>query len=322
MHYDGTELIFEYSSFTTPHSLFRYDLTTGSRTLLKIDPVLGNFDSKKYVTERIIAPNNVPISLVYRKDLFNKNGTNPLHLYGYGSYGCCIDPQFDPSIISLLDRRFVYAIAHIRGGSEMGRMWYETEGKFLHKKNTFRDFSNAARHLITEKYTSSEHLSIEGASAGGMLIGATINLNPGLFNAAIAGVPFVDVINTMMDPTIPLTVNEYEEWGDPNMEEFFTYMKSYSPYDNLPKIGEGLPHLLVRAGLNDPRVQYWEPAKYVARLRAIISDSPDTSQKHIAHLIKMGAGHNGSSGRYNYYKDVAQDYAFLVATAEKKEPFF
>ncbi|KAJ9082844.1 hypothetical protein DSO57_1000829 [Entomophthora muscae] len=321
IHYNSTELFFEYTSLTTPKSLFSYDLATRFPALLKTEPIKGDFDSSKYVAERVVAPNNVPISLVYRNDLFKKDGSNPLHLYGYGSYGICIDPRFSSSIMSLLDRGFVYAIAHIRGGAEMGRQWYETEGKFLQKKNTFRDFSDAAHHLINEKYTSSERLSIEGRSAGGLLMGAVINLNSGLFNAAIAGVPFVDVINTMMDPTIPLTVNEYEEWGDPNMEEFFTYMKSYSPYDNLPETGEGLPHLLVRAGLNDPRVQYWEPAKYVARLRAIISESPDISHKHIAHLIKMGAGHFGSSGRYDRFKDVAQDYAFLVATAEKKEPF-
>ncbi|KAJ9082839.1 hypothetical protein DSO57_1000824 [Entomophthora muscae] len=186
MHYKGAEIYFKYSSFTTPDSLFKYDFTTRNRTLLKTDHVLGYFDSKKYGTERVIAPNNVSISLVYRKDLFKKDGSNSLHLYGYGSYGVPVNPSFKSPVISLLDRGFVYAIAHVRGGSEMGRQWYETEGKLLKKRNTFRDFSNAARHLIAKNYTSTEHLSIEGGSAGGLLIGATVNLNTGLFNAAIA----------------------------------------------------------------------------------------------------------------------------------------
>ncbi|KAJ9082831.1 hypothetical protein DSO57_1000816 [Entomophthora muscae] len=257
MGYNSTELFFDYASLTTPDSLFKYDLTTRTRTLLKTDPVLGNFDSKKYATETVIAPNDVPVSLVYRKDTFKKDGSNPLHLYGYGSFGVSMDPGFISLVIPLLDRGFVYAIAHVRGGSEMGRQWYETDRKLLKKRNTIRDFSNVARHLIAKNYTSPAKLSIEGGSAGGLLVGAVINLNPGFFNAAIMDVPFVDLINTMMDSTIHFIVSWYEEWGNPNNITFFTYMKSYSPYDNLPKSGEGLPHLLVRSGLSDPRVQYW-----------------------------------------------------------------
>ncbi|KAJ9067010.1 hypothetical protein DSO57_1003716 [Entomophthora muscae] len=260
MGYNSTELFFRYASLTTPDSLFKYDLTTRTRTLLKTEPVLGNFDSKKYVTER-------------------KDGSNPLHLYGYGSFGVSMDPGFISLVIPLLDRGFVYAIAHVRGGSEMGRQWYEIEGKLLKKRNTIRDFSNVARHLIAKNYTSPAKLSIEGGSAGGLLIGAVINLNPGLFNAAIMDVPFVDLINTMMDSTIPFIVSWYEEWGNPNNITFFTHMKSYSPYDNFSKSGEGLPHLLVRSGLSDPRVQYWAPAKYVAKLRDVITKSPATKSR-------------------------------------------
>lgn len=220
-----------------------------------------------------------------------KNGGNPLYLYGYGSYGINIEPYFSVSRVSLLDRGFVYAIAHIRGSSTMGRIWYEN-GKLLHKKNTFNDFITCAEYLINEKYTNPEKLSIVGGSAGGLLMGAVLNMRPDLFKVAAAHVPFVDVINTMLDPTLPLTVIEYEEWGNPNIEKYYHYMKSYSPYDNVQT--KAYPNILITAGLNDPRVQYWEPAKWTAKLRALKTD------KNLLLLkTNMGAGHGGASGRYS-----------------------
>jgi oligopeptidase B len=224
-------------------------------------------------------------------------------LYGYGSYGSSSDPSFSSNRLSLLDRGFVYAIAHIRGGQEMGRYWYD-QGKLLQKKNTFTDFIACAEHLIAEKYTSSDRLVIHGASAGGLLMGAVTNMRPDLFKAVVAKVPFVDVINTMLDATIPLTVTEYEEWGDPRDREYYDYIKSYSPYDNV-EAGD-YPNILVTAGLNDPRVQYWEPAKWIAKLRAMKTD------KNLLLLkTNMGAGHGGASGRYDYLKEIAFEYAFI-----------
>ncbi len=269
--------------------------------------VLGGYDKTKYTTERIfaMAPDGamVPISLVYRKGM-KKDGNSPLLLYGYGAYGLTSEPSFDMEVVSLLNRGIIYAIAHVRGGSEMGRSWYE-QGRLLDKRNTFSDFIACAEHLIDQQYTSPSKLAAEGVSAGGLLVGAVVNMRPDLFNVVMASVPFVDVINTMLDPTIPLTVIEYEEWGNPNDKQYFDYMMSYSPYDNVT--AQEYPHLLITAGLNDARVQYWEPAKWTAKLRALKTDNNKLLLK-----TNMGAGHFGASGRYDRYKKTAFQYAFLL----------
>jgi oligopeptidase B len=279
----------------------------GRYQILRKEQEVPGYRSGDYVSERLwaVAPDGVkvPISLVHHKDL-QLDGNNPTFLYGYGSYGFSMDPVFNSSRIALLKRGFVFAIAHIRGGSEMGRHWYET-GKFLHKKNTFTDFIACAEHLIGQGYTNPRRLVIMGRSAGGLLMGAVTNLRPDLFAGVIAGVPFVDVISTMLDPTIPLTVPEYEEWGNPNDPEYYAYMKSYSPYDNVE--AKAYPPILATAGLNDPRVQYWEPAKWIAKLRAVKIDDNLLLLK-----TNMGAGHGGASGRYDYLKETAFEYAFLL----------
>lgn len=307
--YNSTKLRFNYESFTTPDSTFDYDLKTGKKTTLKIRKVLGKYNAKNYQSERIYAKAKdgtlIPISLVYKKGT-PKDGTEPLMLSAYGSYGLNEDPNFSSSRLSLLDRGFVYAIAHIRGGGDMGREWYDN-GKFLNKKNTFNDFISCAEHLVNEKYTSKEKLAISGGSAGGLLMGAVTNARPDLFKSVIADVPFVDVINTMMDPSLPLTVIEYDEWGNPNNKKFFDYMKSYSPYDNVE--AKEYPNMLITAGLNDPRVSYWEPAKFTAKLRSMKKDDNLLLLK-----TNMGAGHGGSSGRYDYLKDIAFEYAFILKT--------
>ena len=305
--YNLPVLRFGYSSLKTPRTVFDYDLKTKQRTLKKQQIVLGGYDPQQYVTERLFATATdgakIPISLIYKKGL-KKDGGNPLYLYGYGSYGINIEPYFSVSRVSLLDRGFVYAIAHIRGSSTMGRMWYEN-GKLLHKKNTFTDFITCAEYLVNAKYTNPEKLSIAGGSAGGLLMGAVLNMRPDLFKAAAAHVPFVDVINTMLDPTLPLTVIEYEEWGNPHIEKYYRYMKSYSPYDNVQ--AKAYPNILITAGLNDPRVQYWEPAKWTAKLRALKTD------KNLLLLkTNMGAGHGGASGRYSRLKEIAFEYAFIL----------
>lgn len=301
-------LRFSYSSLKTPRSVYDYDMKSGISVLKKIETVLGGFDSSNYVTERkwASAPDGVqiPLSIVYRKDLVKLDGSDPLLLYGYGSYEACIDPSFKTSRLSLLDRGFIYAIAHIRGGGEMGRQWYEN-GKFLKKKNTFTDFIASAEYLIREKYCSKEKLCIEGRSAGGLLIGAVLNMRPDLFKAAVAGVPFVDVVTTMLDPTIPLTTSEWEEWGDPRKEEFYFYMKSYSPVDNVN--AQNYPHVLVTAGLNDPRVLYSEPAKFVAKLRELKTDD-----NILVFKCEMGAGHFSKSGRFEKLQEDAFTLAFLM----------
>lgn len=299
-------LRFTYTSLVTPKSVFDYDMDAQTRELKKQDEVLGGYDPSLYQSERIFARasdgTRVPISLVYKKGMV-KDGTNFLYLYGYGSYGLSSEPTFSANRLSLLDRGFIYARAHIRGGGEMGRYWYE-DGKLLNKMNTFTDFIACAEHLIAEKYTSRDHLVIAGGSAGGLLIGAVVNMRPDLFKVAVADVPFVDIINTMLDPTIPLTVTEYEEWGNPHEKEYYDYMKTYSPYDNVE--AKGYPHMLITAGLNDPRVQYWEPAKWASQLRALKTDD------HLLLLkTDMGAGHFGQSGRYDYLRDVAFEYAFI-----------
>jgi oligopeptidase B len=299
-------LRFNYTSLVTPRSVFDYNMDTKARELKKQYEVLGGYDPSGYQSERIFAKASdgtmVPISLVYRKGMV-KDGNNPLYLYGYGAYGISREPTFSSNRLSLLDRGFIYAIAHVRGGGEMGRYWYD-EGKLLKKKNTFADFIACAEHLIAENYTSSDKLVIYGGSAGGLLVGAVTNMRPDLFKAVIADVPFVDALNTMLDPSIPLTVIEYEEWGNPNEEESYGYIKSYSPYDNVE--AKGYPNMLITAGLNDPRVQYWEPAKWTAKLRALKTD-----KKILLLKTKMGEGHMGASGRYDYLKDIAFEYAFI-----------
>ncbi|WP_310487909.1 S9 family peptidase [Chamaesiphon sp. VAR_69_metabat_338] len=318
--YDTQKFRFGYTSLVSPMTVFEYDLRSlgvgsaesRSKTILKQNEIPGGYDPNQYHSERIFARSHdgveVPISIVYRRD-FKRDGTQPLYLYGYGSYGASIDPGFSTNRLSLLDRGFVYAIAHIRGGSELGRYWYES-GKFLRKKNTFLDFVACAEHLIAEKYTSAGNIAIAGGSAGGLLVGATINLKPELFKAAIAQVPFVDVLNTMLDADLPLTQLEYDEWGNPADEEFYRYIRSYSPYDNVE--AKAYPHLLITAGLNDPRVTYWEPAKWTAKLRSLKTDNNLLLLK-----TNLDSGHGGASGRYEYLKDIALEYTFLLTVFEK-----
>lgn len=308
--YNTNLLRFNYSSLVTPDSVFDYNMDTHERTLLKQNEVLGGYDPSNYSSERLSAKaadgKTIHLSLVYKKGM-EKNGRNPLVLYGYGSYGYSIDPAFNSYRISLLDRGFIFALAHIRGGSELGRQWYD-DGKLLQKKNTFTDFIACAEHLIAEKYTSSEKLAIMGGSAGGLLMGAVVNMRPDLFKAVVAQVPFVDVINSMSDPSIPLTVIEFEEWGHPTQnKEHYDYMKSYSPYDNIE--AKNYPHLLITSGLNDPRVQYWEPAKWTAKLRAAKTDS-----NRLLLKTHMAEGHSGKSGRYDAIKEAAFYYAFIIDT--------
>ncbi|KAJ7942599.1 Prolyl oligopeptidase family protein [Quillaja saponaria] len=301
-------LRFTYSSLKTPSSVYDYDMKTGKSVLKKIDTVLGGFDASNYVTERKWAPasdgTQIPISIIYRKDLVKLDGSDPLLLYGYGSYEICIDPGFSKSRLSLLDRGFIYAIAHIRGGGEMGRQWYEN-GKFLKKKNSFTDFIACAEYLIDKKFCSKGRLCISGRSAGGLLMGAVLNMRPDLFKAAVAGVPFVDVLTTMLDPTIPLTTSEWEEWGDPRKEEFYFYMKSYSPVDNVK--AQNYPHILITAGLNDSRVLYSEPAKYVAKMRDV-----KTNDNMLLFKCELGAGHFSKSGRFEKLQEDAFTYAFIM----------
>lgn len=305
--FDTVLLRFSYTSLTTPRSIFDYNMNTKEKKLLKQQEVLGDFDPNNYHAERLSATardgTEVPISLVYRKGL-EKNGDNPLLLYGYGSYGSSTSASFRSVRLSLLDRGFIYAIAHIRGGQEMGRYWYE-EGKLLKKKNTFTDFIDCAEHLIAEKFTSPEKLFAMGGSAGGLLMGAVVNMRPDLFKGIIAGVPYVDVITTMLDPSVPLTTSEYDEWGDPNKKEYYDYMLSYSPYDNVE--AKDYPVMLVTTGLHDSQVQYFEPAKWVAKLRALKTDN------NILLLhTNMDAGHGGVSGRFRKYRETALEYAFML----------
>jgi len=305
--FDTDVLRYTYTSMTTPRSVFDYNMNTKEKTLLKQQEVIGDFDSNNYHAERLYAPardgTKVPISLVYRKGL-EKNGDNPLLLYGYGSYGSTMNASFSSVRLSLLDRGFVYAIAHIRGGQEMGRYWYE-EGKLLKKKNTFTDFIDCGEHLIAEKFTNPDMLFAQGGSAGGLLMGAIVNMRPDLFKGVIAAVPFVDVITTMLDTNIPLTTGEFDEWGDPNKKEYYDYMLSYSPYDNVE--AKDYPVMLVTTGLHDSQVQYFEPAKWVAKLRALKTDN------NILLLdTDMESGHGGASGRFRRYNRTALQYAFVL----------
>ncbi|TMD35051.1 MAG: S9 family peptidase [Chloroflexi bacterium] len=305
--YDSSVMRYFCTSLTAPWSSFDYDMDSRERTLVKEQPVRGGYNREDYITDRLWATSadgvRVPLSLVYRRDLA-RNGTNPTLLYGYGAYELPSDPMFDAARLSLLDRGFIYAIAHVRGGGEMGREWYE-DGKFLTKTNTFDDFIACAVELIDQGYTSPRHLAIRGRSAGGLLIGAVLNARPDLFACAVAQVPFVDALTTMLDESIPLTVNEYEEWGDPNDPEFYDYMKSYSPYDNVRRVG--YPAVLVTAGLNDPRVPFWEPAKWVAKLR-----SATLSSRPILLKTDLESGHSGPSGRYESWREEAFVSAFVV----------
>ena len=307
-NFDDTKMQYVYSSMTRPSTTYEYDMATKEQTIVKQAELGVPYNADDYQSERIFATasdgTKIPISIVYKKGL-TKNGHNPTLLYGYGSYGMSMDASFSSSRISLLDRGFVYAIAHIRGGSDMGEQWY-LDGKLMKKMNTFTDFIACAEKLIEDKYTVPGHLGIMGGSAGGLLMGAVTNLRPDLFNAVIADVPFVDVMNTISDPTLPLTVGEYEEWGNPTEDkEAYEYMKSYSPYDNV--IPREYPNILATAGFNDPRVSYWEPAKWVLKLR-----ENNTGSSVVILKTDMGAGHGGASGRYDYLKDVALKYAFLI----------
>ncbi len=308
--FETSVLRYRYSSLTTPWSTFDYDMATRQKTLLKQTEVVGDFDSADYETERLSATARdgaqIPVSVVYRKGTA-KDGSHPLLLYAYGSYGSTIDPTFNSARLSLLDRGFVYAIAHIRGSQVMGRAWYE-DGKLLNKKNTFNDFIDAAEHLVKEGYTESDRLFAMGGSAGGLLMGAIFNMRPDLFHGAIAHVPFVDVITTMLDADIPLTTGEYDEWGDPNQKEYYDYMLSYSPYDQVE--AKDYTNLLVTTGLHDSQVQYWEPAKWVAKLRALRTD-----ENRLLLKTNMEAGHGGASGRFKRHRETAFDYAFLLDLA-------
>jgi oligopeptidase B len=307
---DTDWLRYDYSSFTTPESIFDYNMATRERKLLKRQEVLGGFKPDNYQAERLYATATdgmrVPVSIVYRKGM-TKNGDNPLLLYGYGSYGSSETDDFSSARLSLLDRGFIFALAHIRGGSEMGRAWYE-DGKLLKKKNTFTDFIACAEFLVAEKYTRPEKLFAMGGSAGGLLMGAVVNLRPDLFRGVVATVPYVDVITTMLDPTIPLTTDEYDEWGNPNDPTYYDYMLSYSPYDNVE--AKKYPAMLVTTGLHDSQVQYWEPAKWVAKLRAIKTD-----RNPLYLYTDLDAGHGGASGRFRRLRETALEYAFFLDLA-------
>jgi oligopeptidase B len=306
--YDTSKFRYGYQSFITPHSVFEYDMATGKSTLLKQKEVPGGYDRTKYQVEQIYAPASdgviVPISVVHLKDA-KMDGTGPMYLTAYGSYGYPYDIAFNSDRFSLIDRGVAVAVAHIRGGGEMGKAWHE-DGRMMHKKNTFTDFIASAEYLVKQGYGSKDRLVIEGRSAGGLLMGAVLNMRPDLFHAALVGVPFVDVINTMLDETLPLTVPEFEEWGNPKEKPAFDYMISYSPYDNIE--AKTYPNMLVRTSFNDSQVMYWEPAKYVAKMRAMRTD-------HNSLILKTNmnpAGHGGASGRYDRLHEVAFDYAYFL----------
>ena len=306
--FDTEILRYGYQSMATPSSVIDFNMRTKEKKVLKEQEVLGGkFDKNNYIEERVWATATdgikVPISMVYRKGI-KKDGKNPLLLYAYGSYGATMDPYFSSTRLSLLDRGFIYAIAHIRGGEDLGREWYEN-GKLLKKINTFTDFIDCSKFVIAQKYTSPEHLYAEGGSAGGLLMGAIVNMNPELYNGVIAQVPFVDVVTTMLDDTIPLTTGEYDEWGNPNEKVYYDYMLSYSPYDQVKK--QDYPNMYVSTGLHDSQVQYWEPAKWVAKLRVM-----KTNDKQLFLDTNMDAGHGGASGRFEALKELAKEFAFLL----------
>jgi oligopeptidase B len=314
LDFDTELLRYGYTSMTTPNSTYDYNMNTKQRTLLKQQEVVGGYKAEDYQTERIWAEatdgTKIPMSIVYKKGL-QKNGNNPTMLYGYGSYGYSQDPTFSITRLSLLNRGFVYAIAHIRGGQEMGRQWYE-DGKLFKKKNTFTDFINCAEFLIEEKYTQPEKLFASGGSAGGLLMGAVVNMRPDLFKGVIAAVPFVDVITTMQDESIPLTTGEFDEWGNPKDPESYMYMLEYSPYDQVKP--QNYPNMLVTTGFHDSQVQYWEPAKWVAKLRAMKTDN-----NKLLLRTNMETGHGGTTGRFKRYEEISQEYAFVLDLAGIKE---
>ncbi|WP_284462872.1 S9 family peptidase [Chryseobacterium sp.] len=315
LEFDTEVLRYGYTSLTQPSSTYEYNMKDNTTELLKQQEVLGgNFIPENYISERIWADSRdgktkVPISLVYHKDT-KKSADTPLLLYGYGSYGHTVDASFSNVRLSILDRGFIYAIAHIRGGEYLGREWYE-DGKMLSKKNTFFDFIDAGKHLIKENYTSSKHLYAMGGSAGGLLVGAVVNYEPQLFNGIVAQVPFVDVVTTMLDDTIPLTTGEYDEWGNPNDKEYYHYMKDYSPYDNVE--AKDYPHMLITTGFHDSQVQYWEPAKWTAKLREVKTD-----HNILVFKTDMSSGHGGASGRFESLKEDALEYAFLLKIDKKQ----
>ena len=306
--FDTEILRYVYQSMATPSSMIDFNMRTKEKVVLKEQQVLGGtFDKNNYIEERICATaadgTKVPLSMVYRKEI-KPNGKNPFLLYAYGSYGMNIDPYFSTTRLSLLDRGFIYAIAHVRGGEDLGRQWYE-DGKLLKKKNTFTDFIDCSKYVIAQNYTSAAHLYVEGGSAGGLLMGAIANMAPEIYNGIIAQVPFVDVVTTMLDETIPLTTGEYDEWGNPNVKKYYDYMLSYSPYDNVEK--KEYPHLYISTGLHDSQVQYWEPAKWVAKLRVYKTDT-----KQLYFDVNMDAGHGGASGRFEALKELAKEFSFLL----------
>ncbi|GAA4187224.1 S9 family peptidase [Sphingobacterium ginsenosidimutans] len=306
VEYNSEKLRYGYTSLVTPSSVYEYNMGDRSKTLLKQQEVLGGYDQNAYKTERIYAVARdgvrVPISLVYKEGT-QLDGTAPLLQYAYGSYGASMDPSFSSNRLSLLDRGFIYALAHIRGGEEMGRQWYE-DGKMMHKMNTFYDFVDCGKYLIEQRYTSPDHLYAQGGSAGGLLMGVVANIAAAQYQGIIAQVPFVDVVNTMLDETIPLTTNEYDEWGNPNESDAYFYMKNYSPYENVEP--QEYPNLLVTTGLHDSQVQYFEPAKWVAKLRTV-----KTGDSVLLLKTDMDYGHGGASGRFDYLKEIAMEYAFL-----------
>lgn len=306
--FNTTQLRYSYQSMHTPASVIEFDMKTKTKVVLKEQAVLGGkFDKTNYTEERVWATakdgTKIPISMVYRKEQV-KNGKNPLLLYAYGSYGMSMDAYFSSTRLSLLDRGFIYAIAHVRGGEDLGRTWYE-DGKLLKKKNTFTDFIACTEFLIQEQYSSTQHLYAEGGSAGGLLMGAICNMAPHLYHGVIAQVPFVDVVTTMLDDSIPLTTGEYDEWGNPNVKKYYTYIKSYSPYDNVQ--AQDYPHMYISTGLHDSQVQYWEPAKWVARLRTL-----KTNATQLYLDTNMEAGHGGASGRFEALRELAKEFSFLL----------
>ena len=313
LDFNSKQLRYNFTSLTNPSSIIEFDMSKKSKNILKIQEVVDeNFKSSNYESKRVWANSHdgtkIPISIVKRKETIYGENT-PLLLYGYGSYGITIDPYFSSTRLSLLDRGFVFAIAHVRGSEYLGRNWYEN-GKLLKKKNTFLDFISSAKYLISEQYTSSKHLYAMGGSAGGLLMGTVVNMEPELFNGVIAAVPFVDVMTTMLDESIPLTTLEYDEWGNPNDLEYYTYMLSYSPYDNISNLN--YPNLLITTGLHDSQVQYWEPAKWIAKLRDY-----NKSKNYLLLHTNMDTGHGGASGRFNALKEIAMEYAFLIGLEQK-----
>jgi oligopeptidase B len=305
--FEAQQYRYVYQSLTTPQSVFDWDVASQTATLVKRTPVLGGYDPDEYVSERLFATAadgvKVPVSIVYKRG-FPRDGSRPLHLYGYGSYGYSLPISFSSNRLSLLERGLAFAIAHVRGGGDLGKPWHD-DGRMLKKRNTFDDFIACAELLVSLGYTRPERLVIEGGSAGGLLMGAVVNQRPELFRAVISKVPFVDVVNTMLDESLPLTVGEFEEWGDPKDPEYYAYMRSYCPYSNLR--AQAYPAMLVKTAFNDSQVMYWEPAKYVARLRTLKTD-----QQPLLLKTNLAAGHGGASGRYDYLREVALDYAFIL----------